>query len=81
MNQLEYIAAREYRLTPEEARVFILLHRAVDVCPHELIHSDKNTRGVLICRLRRKLASFGFEITTISKKGFLLQRAPVEVVA
>lgn len=71
MNDLEWQAAKELKLTPGEARTFVLLKDSVTYCANNSIHSDFNTRKVLISNLRRKLKD-RFTIRNIRSRGYLM---------
>jgi hypothetical protein len=73
LNDDEHAAVKEYKLTPLEARAFVALRSAGGLCPSPVIHPDRNTRGVVICTLRKKISPHGFEINNMFGKGYLLE--------
>lgn len=73
MSAREHQFAKRYKLTPGEARILCALHDAENYIPHQAVHSDFNTRKVLISNLRRKVD--GYKITNVRGRGYLLEAA------
>lgn len=73
MSEREHIFARRYSLSPSQARIFCALHDAVSYVPNRAVHSDLNTRKVLISTLRKKVD--GYKITNIHGRGYQMELA------
>lgn len=75
MNDLEWQAAKEFKLTPGEAKTFVLLKESATYCSMRQIHASFGTRKVLICNLRRKIKN-RFTIRNIRGRGYLMTATP-----